>query len=137
MEIKHILTRLHAKTTGYMYLMCSCFILPLPMACSEQHPIIFSPGTLSRLQDEDPYVRKTAAVCVAKLHDINSALVEDQGFLDLLKDLLSDGTPMVVANAVAALAEISEVSPTGVCWSVCRPSIFFEWFSISGLSKKL
>lgn len=37
------------------------------------------------LQDEDPYVRKTAAMCVAKLHDINSELVEDQGFLDTLK----------------------------------------------------
>ena len=48
-------------------------------------------------QDEDPYVRKTAAVCVAKLHDINSTLVEDQGFLDLLKDLLSDSVPMVTA----------------------------------------
>ena len=47
------------------------------------------------LKDEDPYVRKTAAVCVAKLHDINSTLVEDQGFLDLLKDLLSDSNPMV------------------------------------------
>ena len=46
-------------------------------------------------QDEDPYVRKTAAVCVAKLHDINSQLVEDQGFLDLLKELLSDSVPMV------------------------------------------
>ena len=66
------------------------------------------------LQDDDPYVRKTAAVCVAKLHDINAQLVEDQGFLDLLKDLLSDSTPMVVANAVAALAEIGEVSPTGM-----------------------
>ena len=65
-------------------------------------------------QDDDPYVRKTAAVCVAKLHDINAQLVEDQGFLDLLKDLLSDSTPMVVANAVAALAEIGEVSPAGV-----------------------
>ena len=50
---------------------------------------------------------------MAKLHDINSQLVEDQGFLDLLKDLLSDSTPMVVANTVAALAEIGEVSPTG------------------------
>ena len=39
--------------------------------------------------------------------------MEDQGFLDLLKDLLSDPTPMVVANTVAALAEIGEVSPTG------------------------
>ena len=47
------------------------------------------------LKDEDPYVRKTAAVCVAKLHDINSQLVEDQGFLDSLKDLLSDSNPMV------------------------------------------
>lgn len=64
------------------------------------------------LKDDDPYVRKTAAVCVAKLHDINSQLVEDQGFLDLLKELLSDSTPMVVANTVAALAEIGEVSPT-------------------------
>ncbi len=36
-------------------------------------------------QDEDPYVRKTAAVCVAKLYDINAELVEDRGFLDMLK----------------------------------------------------
>ena len=40
-------------------------------------------------------MRKTAAVCVAKLHDINAQLVEDQGFLDLLRDLLSDSNPMV------------------------------------------
>jgi vesicle coat complex subunit len=53
------------------------------------------------LKDEDPYVRKTAAVCVAKLHDINETLVEEQGFLDALRDLLSDGNSMVVANAVA------------------------------------
>ena len=47
------------------------------------------------LKDEDPYVRKTAAVCVAKLHDINSTLVEDQGFLEILRDLVSDSNPMV------------------------------------------
>ncbi|KAK7479968.1 hypothetical protein BaRGS_00028795 [Batillaria attramentaria] len=64
------------------------------------------------LKDEDPYVRKTAAVCVAKMHDINAQLVEDQGFLDLLRDLLSDSNPMVVANAVAAISEILETSPT-------------------------
>jgi vesicle coat complex subunit len=63
------------------------------------------------LKDEDPYVRKTAAVCVAKLYDINAQLVEDQGFLDLLRDLLSDSNPMVVANAIAALSEISDTSP--------------------------
>ena len=37
------------------------------------------------MQDDDPYVRKTAAVCVAKLYDINAELVEDRGFLDTLK----------------------------------------------------
>jgi len=64
------------------------------------------------LKDEDPYVRKTAAVCVAKLYDINGELVEDQGFLDMVYDLLGDSNPMVVSNAVAALAEISETSAT-------------------------
>lgn len=58
------------------------------------------------LKDDDPYVRKTAAVCVAKLYDINSDLVEDRGFLDSLLGLVGDANPMVVANAVAALSEI-------------------------------
>ncbi|XP_010529610.1 PREDICTED: beta-adaptin-like protein C isoform X1 [Tarenaya hassleriana] len=62
------------------------------------------------LKDDDPYVRKTAAICVAKLYDLNAELVEDRGFLDALKDLISDNNPMVVANAVAALAEIQENS---------------------------
>ncbi|CAI5958801.1 unnamed protein product [Closterium sp. NIES-65] len=62
------------------------------------------------LKDDDPYVRKTAAICVAKLHDINAELVEDRGFLDILRDMISDSNPMVVANAVAALSEIQEGS---------------------------
>jgi AP-1 complex subunit beta-1 len=62
------------------------------------------------LKDKDPYVRKTAAVCVAKLYDINAELVEDQDFLERLRDMISDPNPMVVANSVAALAEISEAS---------------------------
>jgi AP-1 complex subunit beta-1 len=66
---------------------------------------------LSRcLRDEDPYVRKTAAVCVAKLYDISPELVEDRGFVDTLRDLISDANPTVVANAVSALSEISENS---------------------------
>jgi len=60
------------------------------------------------LKDEDPYVRKTAAVCVAKLYDIDSSVVEESGFLEALKELLSDSNPMVVANAVAAISEILE-----------------------------
>ncbi|GMH75021.1 hypothetical protein TL16_g06624 [Triparma laevis f. inornata] len=66
---------------------------------------------LSRsLRDEDPYVRKTAAVCVAKLYDIAPELVEDRGFLEILHDLISDANPSVVANGVAALSEIAETS---------------------------
>eukprot|EP01103_Thecamoeba_quadrilineata_P006514 TRINITY_DN16239_c0_g1_i1.p1 TRINITY_DN16239_c0_g1~~TRINITY_DN16239_c0_g1_i1.p1 ORF type:complete len:825 (+),score=202.25 TRINITY_DN16239_c0_g1_i1:75-2477(+) len=66
------------------------------------------------LKDEDPYVRKTAAVCVAKLYDINPELVMDQGFVTKLQDLLLDSNPMVVANAVAALNEIEETSKSGL-----------------------
>jgi AP-1 complex subunit beta-1 len=69
---------------------------------------------LSRaLRDDDPYVRKTAAVCVAKLYDIAPDLVGERGFLEVLHDLISDSNPSVVANAVAALSEIAETSTSG------------------------
>lgn len=61
------------------------------------------------LADEDPYVRKTAAICLAKLYDISPEMVEDQGFFQQLTSLLADGNAMVVANAVAAIAEISDL----------------------------
>jgi len=59
-------------------------------------------------QDQDPYVRKTSAICIPKVYDINPELVEDQGFVEILQEMLSDANPMVVANAVAGLAEIAE-----------------------------
>jgi AP-1 complex subunit beta-1 len=59
------------------------------------------------LRDQDPYVRKTAAICVAKLYEISPEQIEDQGFIDSLNELLGDSNPMVVSNAVAALAEIN------------------------------
>lgn len=61
------------------------------------------------LVDEDPYVRKTAAICVAKLYDIVPELVEDDDFLEILKTMLSDGNAMVVSNTIAALSSISEM----------------------------
>jgi AP-1 complex subunit beta-1 len=61
-------------------------------------------------QDIDPYVRKTAAICVAKLYDINPDLATDRGFLDMLRDMTNDANPMVVSNAVAALSEIYTMS---------------------------
>lgn len=62
------------------------------------------------LKDDDPYVRKTAALCVAKLNDLDSELSEDQGFVESLRELVSDANPAVVANAVAALTEIASTS---------------------------
>lgn len=78
------------------------------------------------LRDDNPYVRKTAALCVAKLYDLKPELVLDNGFLEQLQDMVSDSNPMVrlhsilrlytcafvplyrqvVANAVTALTDI-------------------------------
>eukprot|EP00614_Pseudopedinella_elastica_P013838 CAMPEP_0172585616 /NCGR_PEP_ID=MMETSP1068-20121228/5030_1 /TAXON_ID=35684 /ORGANISM="Pseudopedinella elastica, Strain CCMP716" /LENGTH=919 /DNA_ID=CAMNT_0013380151 /DNA_START=21 /DNA_END=2780 /DNA_ORIENTATION=+ len=62
------------------------------------------------LRDDDPYVRKTAAICVAKLYDTSPGTVEERGFLDMLRDLVADSNPTVVANAIAALHEIQDLS---------------------------
>jgi vesicle coat complex subunit len=78
--------------------------------------------SIQALKDEDPYVRKTACMCVCKLYDISPDLVSDQGFLDMLRDLVSDSNPMVVANAVAALNEISEASGEEV-FSMSPPQV--------------
>jgi len=61
-------------------------------------------------RDADPFVRKTAAICIPKVYEINPELVEEGGFVEILKDMISDQNPMVVANAVAGLSEISETS---------------------------
>ncbi len=45
-------------------------------------------------KEQDPYVRKTAAICVAKLHDISPAMVSEHGLLTMLQDMLSDSNPM-------------------------------------------
>jgi len=63
------------------------------------------------LRDESPYVRKTAAICVAKLFDLSPAMCLENGFLETLQELIGDPNPMVVANSVTALAEINEAAP--------------------------
>ncbi|KAF2134883.1 clathrin binding protein [Dothidotthia symphoricarpi CBS 119687] len=63
------------------------------------------------LRDESPYVRKTAALCVAKLFDLSPALCLENGFLEQLQELVGDPNPMVVANSVTALVEIQEAAP--------------------------
>jgi len=66
------------------------------------------------LKDKDPYVRKTAAICVSKMFIMKPDLVQKHGYLDTLRDLIGDDNPMVVSNTVAALAEISETSGVDV-----------------------
>ena len=62
------------------------------------------------LKDKDPYVRKTAAICVAKLYVQDPKTVERHGFVTMVRDLIADPNPTVVANAVASLTELSERS---------------------------
>ena len=50
---------------------------------------------LPRNQDQDPYVRKTAVIGVAKLFDINPSLAEMNGFLEDLAGMVADSNPMV------------------------------------------
>lgn len=60
--------------------------------------------------DDDPYVKKTAAMSVAKIYHIMPEHTKEFGFIKLLQGLLQDGNAIVVANAVAALFEISRVA---------------------------
>lgn len=72
------------------------------------------------LRDENPYVRKTAAFCVAKLHDNNRDLFYDRydkngeivrqaiakDLVEQLNRLLRDENPTVISSAAAALTDI-------------------------------
>lgn len=60
------------------------------------------------LKDRDAYVRKTAAICVAKLYTADPRRAEKGGFVEMLRDLMLDSNATVVANAVAALSEIGD-----------------------------
>ena len=62
------------------------------------------------VRDQDPYVRKTAAICVAKLYDHDRLLVESSDLIDRLNAMLRDENPTVVASALAALMDIWERS---------------------------
>lgn len=61
------------------------------------------------LQDDNPYVRKTAVICVAKLFQLNKQLCVELGVLDDLIAMLEDSNPMVVANTIASLTEINDM----------------------------
>lgn len=62
------------------------------------------------LDDQDPYVRKTAAFCVAKLYDHDKHMIERSDLIERLNSLLRDDNPTVVASALASLMDIWERS---------------------------
>ena len=58
------------------------------------------------LRDNDAYVRKTAAICVAKVYDHDRALVEKGDLIDRLNIMLRDENPTVISSALASLVDI-------------------------------
>ncbi len=77
------------------------------------------------LNDKDPYVRKTGAICVAKIYDINAQLVDEQfGFIDKLQNMLEEeSNAMVIANCICSLIEISTTKGEDMLhinWKKCR-----------------
>ncbi|KAH7071031.1 adaptin N terminal region-domain-containing protein [Paraphoma chrysanthemicola] len=68
------------------------------------------PHLKNLLKDADPYVRKTAAFCVAKLYDHDRHLVESSDLIDRLNGMLRDENPTVVSSALAGLMDIWERS---------------------------
>lgn len=66
----------------------------------------------SSLYDKKPYVRKTAAMCVARVYTYDPPLMEKSGFIEKLFDMMSDSSTDVIVSAVAALYHIAEKSNT-------------------------
>lgn len=64
------------------------------------------------IKDSDPYVRKTAAIAVAKIYDHDRQLVEKSDLIDKLNVMLRDENPTVVSSALASLMDIWERSET-------------------------
>ena len=72
------------------------------------------------LRDDDPYVRKTAALCVAKLYDLKPELVMDNGFLEQLKDMVADSNPMVSHRMAVPQCWLLKPYLQGRCEHDCR-----------------
>ena len=74
----------------------------------------FVEGTIPQLkrlmEDADPYVRKHAAIVVAKVYDHDKRLVENSDLIERLNRMLKDENPTVIASALSALTDIWERS---------------------------
>lgn len=47
------------------------------------------------IDDQDPYVRKTAAICIDKFYDMDPERCEEEGFIERLRRMIGDSSPMV------------------------------------------
>lgn len=62
------------------------------------------------LKDENPYVRKTAVMCVPKVYEISPQLIDRENIVDVLQELFNnDDNMMVVANTIQSLNEIQKL----------------------------
>lgn len=82
------------------------------MGCLRAEKIIdYLPEPLERcLSDDNPYVRKTAVICVAKLFSLKPELALERGYVGRVTEMISDNNPMVVANSIAALDDIQHAA---------------------------
>ncbi len=59
------------------------------------------------INDAEPYVRKTAVLCIAKVYEVSPDLVDESGLIKQLQILLEkEGNAFVLANLILALNEI-------------------------------
>ena len=59
------------------------------------------------LSDEDPYIRKTGVLCVAKLYDSHAELIEELELIKVVNAMLGDDNSMVMSNAIMCLQNIA------------------------------
>lgn len=59
------------------------------------------------LNDEDPYIRKTGVLCVAKLYDSHPELIEELELIKVVNAMLGDDNSMVMSNAIMCLNSIA------------------------------
>lgn len=60
------------------------------------------------LNDPEPYVRMTAALCIPKVYEVTPDIIENQGLITALQNMLTNEVnAKVMANALIALNEMS------------------------------
>ena len=62
------------------------------------------------LNDDDPYVKKTAVLCVPKVYEVTPDLIEKHGIISTLqKMIVKETNTLVVANLMSCFQEIAEM----------------------------